>query len=200
MKQEKKELKKAEEKRLKERVKKKAQRRLTLRQKTFAQLVPLSPSLTKAAVDAGYSRSSAHVRANELVKNSRVQVQIAKVERNLKEHLNAKGLDDENIAERIIDFINYNSEEVERGGSDGGKTYKEMRDSRGAATMLTNVVKFKGASLENTTQNFTEINNEIALLAIKNLIQKLSDQELRIVKQSVEALLELSLKIVDKVG
>jgi len=192
-----KEERKRERKLLSNRVGIKTKRRLTLRQKTFANLVPLSPSLTQAALDAGYSKRIAGQVGCENMKKSNIINEVAKVERNLKEHLNAKGMDDSNIADRIINYINYNSEEVERGGNEGGKVVVEMRDSRGVANMLTNVVKFKGASLENTASNIiSEVNSETAWLAIKSLVRKLSVDQVKELRDSCEAMLESSSKIV----
>lgn len=190
---------KRERKRLSDRTGSKKKRRLTLRQKTFAKLIPLSPSATQAAVDAGYSKSSAHVRACELVNNSNVKVEIARVERNLKEHLNAKGMDDSNIADRIINYINYNSEEVERGGNEGGRVVREMRDSRGVASMIANVVKFKGASLENAANNIiSDVNADTAWLAVKSLIRKLSVEQVKELRDSCNAMLESKSVIVSE--
>jgi len=197
MKQEKKELKKVEERKLKERVKKKAQRRLNQKQKMFAKLLPISKSATQAAIDAGFEKSRARTTACELVAKSSVKIEI---EKNLKQWMNDCGLSDDNLAAKFHELIYYNSEKVIRVVGEGmnAREIEEMRDARVAASTLANVVKFKGASLENTSQNFCgEISNEVALLAIKNLIQKLSNQELLIVKQSIEVLLEKSLKIVD---
>jgi len=188
---------KKERKRLSNRTGIKKVRRLNNRQKTFAKLLPISNSQTEAAVGAGYPVSRAHVAASQLVRNDKVIAEVAKVERNLKEHLNAKGMDDSNIADRIISYINYNSEEVERGGNEGGRVVVEMRDSRGVANMLTNVVKFKGASLENTSAGIiNEINSDTAWLAIKSLVRKLSVDQVKELRDSCDAMLESKAQIV----
>ena len=174
----------------------KREKHLTFKQKRFAELLPISKSGTQAAIDAGYSKKTAYSIANENLKKPEIVNQIEKEERNLREHLNAKGLDDGNIASRIKDYLDFNSEVVERGGNEGGRVVREMRDSRGVATMIGNVVKFKGSSLENTQNIITEVNADTASLAIKSLIKKLNKEQLQMVIESCQALLSSDCKVV----
>jgi phage terminase small subunit len=169
---------------------------LTLKQKRFAELIPMAKSATQAAIDAGYSSKTAYSIANENLNKPQIINQIEKEERNLRQHLNAKGLDDGNISQRIKDYLDFNSEVVERGGGDGGRVVREMRDSRGVATMISNVVKFKGSSLENTNNIITEVNADTAWLAIKSLVKKLTKEQLRMVIDSCEALLSSDCEVV----
>jgi phage terminase small subunit len=175
---------------------KKREKHLTYKQKRFAELIPISKSATQAAIAAGYKPDHARQIASSNLSKVVIQDQIAKEERNLREHLNAKGLDDGNIASRIKDYLDFNSEVVERGGNEGGKVVREMRDSRGVATMIGNVVKFKGSSLENTQNIVSEVNADTAWLAIKSLIKKLNREQLGMVIESCEALLASDCKVV----
>ena len=177
-------------------INKKREVHLTVKQKRFAELIPFAKSATQAAIDAGYKSDNAGVIACENLKKINVVAQIAKEERNLREHLNAKGLDDGNIASRIKQYLDFNSEVVERGGNEGARVVKEMRDSRGVASMLSNVVKFKGASLENTNNIISEVSSDTAWLAIKSLIKKLDNDQLRMVIDGCEALLTRDCKMV----
>ena len=172
------------------------EKHLTKRQKRFAELIPMAKSGTQAAIDAGYSAKTAYAIASENLTKPAIINQIEKEERNLREHLNAKGLDDGNIASRIKQYLDFNSEVVERGGDAGGRVVREMRDSRGVAAMIGNVVKFKGSSLENTQNIVSEVNSDTAWLAIKSLIKKLSRDQLQMLAESCEALLSSECKIV----
>jgi phage terminase small subunit len=169
---------------------------LTIKQKRFAELIPMAASATQAAIGAGYKPDNARQIASSNLSKVAIQDQIAKEEHNLRQHLNAKGLDDGNIASRIKNYLDFNSEVVERGGADGGRVVKEMRDSRGVATMIGNVVKFKGSSLENTQNIITEVNADTAWLAIKSLVKKLNKEQLRMVIDSCEALLSSDCEVV----
>jgi phage terminase small subunit len=175
---------------------KKKEIHLTKKQKRFAELFPLSKSGTQAAIDAGYKPDNARQIASSNLSKVVIQDQIAVEERNLREHLNAKGLDDANIASRIKNYLDFNSEVVERGGNEGGRVVREMRDTRGVATMIGNVVKFKGSSLENTQNIVSEVNADTAWLAIKSLIKKLNKEQLGMVIESCEALLSSDCKVV----
>lgn len=172
------------------------EKHLTYKQKRFAELIPISKSATQAAISAGYKPDNARQIASSNLSKVAIQDQIEKEERNLREHLNAKGLDDGNIASRIKQYLDFNSEVVERGGNEGGRVVREMRDSRGVATMIGNVVKFKGSSLENTQNIVSEVNADTAWLAIKSLIKKLSREQLGMVIESCEALLSSDCKVV----
>ena len=166
------------------------QKHLTIKQKRFAELIPLARSQTEAAKQAGYSSKTARTIASANLTKIDIQHQIAKNELNLRQHLNKQGLDDENISLRIKNFIDYNSEVVER-ETGTGRVIKEMRDARGVAKMIENVVKFKGASLENTNNLAgIEVNNATAMLAIKSLVNKLDVEQLRTLVESCEVLIE----------
>ena len=174
----------------------KREKHLTIKQKRFAELMPMAKSATQAAISAGYKSDNAAVVASQNLNKLNVVAQIEKEELNLKQHLNARGLDDGNIASRIKNYLDFNSEVVERGGDAGGRVVREMRDSRGVAAMIGNVVKFKGSSLENTQNIITEVSSDTAWLAIKSLIKKLSRDQLQMLAESCEALLSSECKVV----
>ena len=193
-----KEEKELEKKRLYERTKKKKQRRLTLKQKTFAKLLPICSSQTEAAVSAGYDKDRARITASELVANSNVKIEI---EKNLKQYLNEAGLTDEKIGQRFHHLVDYNMQKVIRVVGEGinAREIEEMRDARVAASTLANVVKFKGASLENTSNSIIkDVNGDTAWLAIKSLVRKLSVEQVKELRDSCDAMLESNSKIVNE--
>jgi phage terminase small subunit len=193
-----KESKKHEKAKLCKRVSIKKARRLTLRQKTFAKLVPISKSSTQAAIDAGFEKSRARTTACELVAKSSIKIEI---EKNLKQWMNDCGLSDDNLAAKFHELIFYNTEKVIRvvGEGDNAREIEEMRDARVAASTLANVVKFKGASLENTATNILgDVNADTAWLAIKSLVRKLSIDQVKQLRDSCSALLENETKIVSQ--
>lgn len=195
---EEKELKRLEEGRLKERIKKKVQRRLTKQQKMFAKLMPVSKSGTEAAVAAGYSPVSAHQIAHE---NMNKPMILAAVEKNMKQCMNDSGLTNDNLAEKFRELIYYNTEKVIRVVGEGmnAREVEEMRDARVAASTLANVVKFKGASLENAASNIiSDVNADTAWLAIKSLVRKLSVEQVKQLRDSCDAMLESNNKIVSE--
>jgi phage terminase small subunit len=191
-----KEEKKHEREKLSKRVSIKTKRRLSLRQKTFAKLLPVSKDPKQAAVDAGYSEHSARQIASEnLTKPAIVDL----VEKNMKQAMNDCGLTNQNLADKFHELIFYNTEKVIRvvGEGDNAREVEEMRDARVAASTLANVVKFKGASLENTSAGIiNDVNAETAWLAIKSLVRKLSVDQIKELRESCNAMLESSAKIV----
>ena len=188
--------KKKERKNLSNRAGIKKKRRITLRQKTFAKLLPISKSAEQAAVDAGYSARSAKAIACENLTKPMV---IAEVEKNMKQAMNDCGLTNQNLADKFHELIFYNSEKVIRvvGEGDNAREVEEMRDSRVVASTLANVVKFKGASLENASAGIiSDVNAETAWLAIKSLVRKLSVEQIKELRDSCDAMLENNLKII----
>jgi hypothetical protein len=74
---------------------------------------------------------------------------------------------------------------------------EEMRDGNLGFKSLQFAAKYIEADANTIAQTGAgEVNSEIAMLAIKNLIQKLDEKQLRVVKESIEVLLENNLKIV----
>ena len=83
------------------------------------------------------------------------------------------------------------------GEGDNAREVEEMRDSRVVASTLANVVKFKGASLENASAGIiSEVNADTAWLAIKSLVRKLSVDQIKELRDSCEAMLENKVQIV----
>lgn len=187
-----------EAKRLSDRVGAKKKYRLNQKQKMFAKLLPISKSQTQAAIDAGYEESRAAITGSELVRKSNVAQEI---EKNMKQCLNDSGLTNDNLAEKFRELIYYNTEKVIRVVGEGmnAREVEEMRDARVAASTLANVVKFKGASLENAANNIiSDVNADTAWLAIKSLIRKLSVEQVKQLRDSCDAMLESDSKIVSE--
>jgi len=188
--------KKKERKNLSNKVGIKRKRAICQKRKMFAKLLPISKNATQAAVGAGYEKSRARTTACELVANSSVKYEI---EKNLKQWMNECGLSDDNLAAKFHELIFYNTEKVIRvvGEGDNAREVEEMRDARVAASTLANVVKFKGASLENTASNIiSEVNADTAWLAIKSLVRKLSVDQVKELRDSCDAMLESKAQIV----
>jgi len=188
--------KKKERKLLSNRAGIKKKRRITLRQKTFAKLLPVSKDPTQAAIDAGYSERSARQIAHDNLTKAAV---VSLVEKNMKQAMNDCGLTNQNLADKFHELIFYNTEKVVRivGEGDNAREVEEMRDARVAASTLANVVKFKGASLENTSAGIiNDVNSETAWLAIKSLVRKLSTDQVKELRDSCDAMLESKSKIV----
>jgi len=193
-----KEEKKHEREKLSKRVSIKKRRALNQKQKMFAKLLPISKSATEAAVSAGYSPVSARQIAVENMSKPSI---VAAVEKNMKQCMNDVGLSDDNLAAKFHELIYYNSEKVTRiiGEGDNAREIEEMRDARVAASTLANVVKFKGASLENTSAGIiNDVNADTALLAIKSLVRKLSVDQVKELRDSCDAMLESKAKIVSE--
>lgn len=193
-----KEYKKKERKLLSNRVGIKRKRALNQKRKLFAKLLPISKNATQAAVSAGYSKDMARVTGSRLLTNDNIKVEI---EKNLKQWMNACGLSDDNLAAKFHELIFYNTEKVIRvvGEGDNAREIEEMRDARVAASTLANVVKFKGASLENTSAGIiSEVNSDTAWLAIKSLVRKLSVDQVKELRDSCEAMLESNSKIISE--
>jgi len=164
----------------------------------FAKLMPISKSGTEAAVSAGYSPVSAHQIAHE---NMNKPMILAAVEKNMKQCMNDSGLTNDNLAEKFRELIYYNTEKVIRVVGEGmnAREVEEMRDARVAASTLANVVKFKGASLENAASNIiSDVNADTAWLAIKSLVRKLSVEQVKQLRDSCDAMLESKSMIVDE--
>jgi phage terminase small subunit len=190
-----KEEKKHEREKLSKRVSVKKKRALNQKRKLFAKLLPISKSATQAAVSAGYSKDMARVTGSRLLTNDNVKIE---VEKNLKQWMNQVGLSDDNLAAKFHELIYYNSEKVTRivGEGDNAREIEEMRDARVAASTLANVVKFKGASLENTSAGIiSDVNSDTAWLAIKSLVRKLSTDQVKELRDSCDAMLESKAKI-----
>ena len=188
--------KKHDREKLSKRVSIKTKRRLTRQQKTFAKLLPVCKTQTEAAVSAGYSKNTADVAAVRLLRDDRVKIE---VEKNLKQWMNDCGLSDDNLAAKFHELIFYNTEKVIRIVGEGmnAREVEEMRDARVAASTLANVVKFKGASLENASAGIiNEVNADTAWLAIKSLVRKLSTDQVKELRDSCNAMLESNAKIV----
>lgn len=188
--------KKEERKRLSDRAGIKIKRKITQRQHIFAKILPISKTAEQAAVDAGYSEKSARTIAYANMQNEAV---VALVEKNMKQCLNDSGLTNENLAEKFQELIYYNSEKVWKPVGESGKMIEEMRDARVVANTLANVVKFKGASLENTASNIiSDVNADTAWLAIKSLVRKLSVEQVKQLRDSCDAMLESKSSIVSE--
>ena len=193
-----KEERKRERKNLSNKVGIKKKRALNQKRKLFAKLLPISKSATQAAVSAGYSKETADVTAVRLLRNDGVKYE---VEKNLKQWMNQVGLSDDNLAAKFHELIYYNSQKVIRivGEGDNAREVEEMRDARVAASTLANVVKFKGASLENTSAGIiSDVNADTAWLAIKSLVRKLSVDQVKELRDSCDAMLENKMTIVSE--
>ena len=170
---------------------------LTLKQERFIKLVPVSSNPTEAALRAGYSRKSAGVIAHENLGNPKI---MKGVELSLKEHMERNGLDGDTLSKKFAEMITYNSEKiVVPVGCEGNSVMIEkMRDAKVASSTLANIVKFKGSSLEHKNNNLNlDINNSTAKLAIKNLIQKLSIDDLKDVRQEIDSILSNQATIIE---
>ena len=120
--------------------------------------------------------------------------------RSLAEAFEKAGLGKEEIARIAKDeFLNYNKEKVVRSYGEGinAREVEEMRDGRLAFNSLQFAAKYIEADANTiATAGAGEVSSEIAMLAIKNLIQKLNDKQLEVVRESIEVLLEKNLRVV----
>lgn len=120
--------------------------------------------------------------------------------KSLAEAFEKAGLGKEEIARIAKDeFLNYNKEKVIRSYGEGmnAREVEEMRDGRLAFNSLQFAAKYIEADANTiATAGAGEVSGEIAMLAIKSLIQKLDEKQLRIVRESIEALLEKNLRVV----
>jgi len=120
--------------------------------------------------------------------------------KSLAEAFEKAGLGKEEIARIAKDeFLNYNKEKVVRSYGEGmnAREVEEMRDGRLAFNSLQFAAKYIEADANTiATSGAGEVSSEIAMLAIKNLIQKLDEKQLRVVKESIEVLLEKNLRVV----
>ena len=175
------------------------EKRLTLKQKRFAQLLPTSSSATQAAIDAGYKPDNAVVIASNNLTKVNVVAQIAKEEKNLKQAFKDRGLDEDYLAINFKNVIDYNQQKIKKyyGEGENIKEVEEMRDAKVVASTLVNVAKLAGSSLENVANNSTvNVNADTAWLAIKSLVKKLTKEQLRMVIDSCEALLSSDCEVV----
>ena len=120
--------------------------------------------------------------------------------KSLAEAFEKAGLGKEEIARIAKDeFLNYNKEKVVRSYGEGmnAREVEEMRDGRLAFNSLQFAAKYIEADANTiATAGAGEVSSEIAMLAIKNLVQKLDEKQLRVVKESIEVLLEKNLRVV----
>lgn len=148
-----------------------------------------SQSLESAAKSVGIST----VQASRYLNSAESAKSIA-------EAFEKAGLGKDEIA-RIAkeEFLGYNKEKVIRSYGEGmnAREVEEMRDGRLAFNALQFAAKYIEADANTIAQaGASEVSSDIAMLAIKNLIQKLDEKQLRVVKESIEALLEKNLKVV----
>ena len=130
----------------------------------------------------------------------KIQDQIAKEEKNLKQAFNDLGLNEDYLARNFKRVIDYNQEEIIDvvGVGQNSREIRRMRDAKVVSSTLVNVAKLSGSSLENSRDTIaTNISADTALLAIKSLIKKLDKDGLRIVIDSCEGLLMVDAKIVE---
>lgn len=149
-----------------------------------------SETLTEAAKKADVSLNHASRIINDVEKSG-----------SLAEALFKAGLTFERQAELHKEFIEYNKEKVIRVTGEGmnSKEVEEMRDGRLAFTATQHAAKFTAVSADILAgkADASSIDDNTALLAIKSLIQKLDEEKLRIVRDSIDALLEKNLKVVE---
>lgn len=168
------------------------QKHLTRKQKRFAELIPISKSGTQAAIDAGYSSKTAYAIASENLSKPQILAQIEKEEKNLKQAFKDRGLDEDYLAKRFKDVIDYNSKKIKKyyGEGENIKEVEEMRDAKVVAKALVDVAKLAGSSLENVANNATvNVDSSTAWLAIKSLVKKLNKEQLIMLHESCEAML-----------
>lgn len=146
-------------------------------------------SLEETAKKVGISR----VQATRYLHNEKSAKSIA-------EAFEKAGLGKDEIARIAKDeFLGYNKEKVLRSYGEGinAREVEEMRDGRLAFNALQFAAKYIEADANTVAQTGAgEVSSDIAMLAIKNLIQKLDEKQLRIVKESIEVLLEKEIKVV----
>ena len=170
-------------------------------------MLPLSNSATAAAIQAGYSPTSAAESASENLKRSNIIALVKKQEKNLKQAFRDAGVDEDYFALNLKQLIDYNKQVVIEvvGVGNSARDVERMRDAKVVSSTLIQMAKLSGASLENTQNLFaTELSTDTMLLAmmgsIKKLAQsKLSKSDLLLLKEishSIDALFDNSLQIV----
>ena len=172
---------------------------LTQKQKLFAKLLPISKSATDAARKAGYSEGNAGLMASENLRKPMVIAQIEKEEKNLRQAFKDRGLDEDYLADRFKDVIDYNSKKIKKfyGEGDNLREVEEMRDAKVVAKALVDVAKLAGSSLENVSSNATvNVDSSTAWLAIKSLVKKLEKEQIRLLRDSCDALLSDDCQVV----
>lgn len=142
---------------------------------------------TAKNVGISVSQASVYLKSNE-------------ASRTLAEAFEKSGLGKENIAKIAKEeFLEYNKQKVVRSYGEGinAREVEEMRDGRLAFNALQFAAKYIEADANTiATAGAGEVSSDIAMLAIKNLVQKLDEKELRVVKESIEALLENKMQVV----
>lgn len=110
------------------------------------------------------------------------------------------GLTFERQAELHKEFIEYNKEKVVRVTGEGmsAREVEEMRDGRLAFIATQHAAKFTAVSADVLANkaDASNIDSNTAMLAIKSLIQKLDEDNLRLIRDSIDVLLEKDLKVV----
>lgn len=153
--------------------------------KGFLETNDIKTAAKKAGI--GISQATVYLKSEEGV-------------RSLAEAFEKAGLGKEEIARIAKDeFLNYNKEKVIRSYGEGmnAREVEEMRDGRLAFNSLQFAAKYIEADANTiATAGAGEVSSDIAMLAIKNLIQKLDEKQLQVVKESVEVLLEKNLRVV----
>jgi phage terminase small subunit len=173
---------------------------LTKKEALFCKLIPTAKTNIQAAIDAGYKKDNAGVIASVNLGKVKIQDQIAKEEKNLKQAFHDSGLNEDYLAKNFKRVIDYNQEEIIDvvGVGANSREIRRMRDAKVVSSTLVNVAKLSGSSLENSRDTIaTNISADTALLAIKSLIKKLDKDGLRIVIDSCEGLLMVDAKIVE---
>lgn len=149
-----------------------------------------SKSLTEAAKKAAVSLNHASRIINDVEKSG-----------SLAEALFKAGLTFERQAELHKEFIEYNKEKVVRVTGEGisAREVEEMRDGRLAFTATQHAAKFTAVSADVLANkaDASNIDSNTALLAIKSLIQKLDEDNLRMIRDSIDVLLDKKLKVVE---
>lgn len=164
----------------------------------------LTGEINRNKVIKSFLKTNDIKKTAKIVGLSRVQaarhLQSAEGVRSLAEAFEKAGLGKEEIARIAKDeFLNYNKEKVIRSYGEGmnAREVEEMRDGRLAFNSLQFAAKYIEADANTiATAGAGEITSDVAILAIKNLIQKLDEKQLRIVKESIEVLLEKNIKVV----
>lgn len=119
----------------------------------------------------------------------------------LAEALIKAGLTFERQAELHKELIDYNKEKVIRVVGEGmnAREIEEMRDGRLALSAAQHAAKFTAVSADVLANKVdaSNIDENTALLAIKSLLMKLSVDNLLVVKQSIDALIDDNMKVVE---
>ena len=166
-------------------------RGLSDKEKLFCKLYPVLKNGTQAAKQAGYSPKTARTIASFNLTKIDIQKQVAKEDKSLKRVFKDFGLDEDYLAINFKNVIDYNKEEVIDivGFGNNAREVKRMRDAKVVASALVNVSKITSSSLDNFENTSIDVSADTACLAIKSLIKKLDNDQLRLVIESCEILL-----------